>query len=95
MSASADMATLLIAVIGRPQLADSALGDAFAVSEKISTSSDKARVLVTAARTKKVEGEARASYLKSARTITSDRDRARALSALFDGQAADTTGGPR
>ena len=89
MSTSLEPGTLLVEFIARPNLSDSALSDALATSQKISSSTEKAKVLIAAARLRKIEGDARASYLKTARSITNDSDRARALSALFDGPGVE------
>jgi beta-lactamase regulating signal transducer with metallopeptidase domain len=89
---STEQATLLIQFINRPNLSEAALADALATSERITSNSEKTRTLVAAARLRKIEGDARASYLKSARTISTDSDRSRALSALFDGPGAEPSG---
>jgi hypothetical protein len=89
MSTSVEPAMLLVEFIGRPNLSDSSLSDALATTQKISSSNEKAKVLIAAARLRTIEGDVRASYLKSARSITNDSDRARTLSALFDGPGGE------
>jgi hypothetical protein len=89
MTPSVEPSALLVEFIGHQNLSDSALSDALLTSQKISSNNEKAKVLVAAARLRRIEGDVRASYLKAARSITSDSERARALSALFDGPGAE------
>ena len=88
LTSSVHQSALLTEFIGRPNLSDSALAEALATSQKISSNNEKAKTLLAAAQLRPIEGEVRASYLKAARSITTDSDRARVLSALVDGPSA-------
>ena len=81
---STDFGAALEDFVKRDNITDAALADAFTAAAKITSSTEKARVLVAAARHRKPDGSARSAYLKTAGTITNGSDRARALSALFD-----------
>jgi hypothetical protein len=81
---STDFSAVLEDFIKRDSISEPALADAFSAAAKITSNTEKTRVLVLAARLRKPEGAARAAYLKAAATITSGTDRARALSALFE-----------
>ena len=82
--ASTDFASVLEVFVQREGLDEAALADAFTAAARISSNSEKARVLVGAARLRKPEGTARAAYLMAAGTIASGSERARALAALFE-----------
>lgn len=92
---SSELGAVLEEFIKRDGISEPALADAFTTAARISSSTEKARVLVAAARLRKPEGEARAAYLKTAATITNGSDRARALSALFEDPPRDPEGAVR
>ena len=81
---SNDFSAVLEEFVKRDSITEPALADAFTTAAKITSSSEKARLLVAAARHRTPEGTARAAYLKTAATISTGSDRARALSALFE-----------
>jgi beta-lactamase regulating signal transducer with metallopeptidase domain len=85
LSSSADQAAVLKLALKDSALPVDALADVLATAERITSSTSKADVLVAAARGRPIDGVAREAFVKAARTITTDSERARALAALFDG----------
>ena len=81
---STDFSVVIEEFVRRDGVTEAALADAFTATMKMSSNTEKSRVLVVAARLHKPDGAARAAYLKAASTITTGSDRARVLSALFE-----------
>ena len=92
---STDFAAVLEDFIKRDSITEPALADAFTAAAKITSNTEKTRVLVLAARLRKPEGAARAAYLKAAASISTGSDRARALSALFEDPPVEREGAQR
>ena len=92
---STDFSAVLEDFIKRDSISEPALADAFTTAAKMSSSTEKSRVLIVAARLRKPEGAARAAYLKAAATITNGSDRARTLSALFEEPPERQGGAPQ
>ena len=81
---SSDFGAALEMFIKRERLDDEAFADALTTAAKMTSSAEKARVLIAAARHRAPTGPARAAYVKTAKTITNGTDQARVLSALLD-----------
>jgi hypothetical protein len=80
-SASARAGTLALFVT-RPRLTQPALVDALAHVSRLPSNGERSEVLVAAARANRIEGRARTVYVQAASSISSGRQRSRALSAI-------------
>jgi hypothetical protein len=78
---SGGRADVLEVFVRRPGLTEAGLIDALAHVPALSSSADRSRVLVAAARTHRIGGRARTAYVRTVKTMTG-RHRSRALDAL-------------